>query len=183
MKRVAVWLLLAALGGTALAQDAPSALADPAALKPRHHGYAFEQPDVLLRQRLFGLAHGLSLLAAACLDLPEQAGSTQEAYAAWHLKQAATIETIVLDLAHYYYGERAAEAGWTDLTRALSLKENIQDALGGVQIEDACATLPTAIARPRYELDRLLAEGKVDAAPPAEPAPAPATPETGKTAE
>jgi hypothetical protein len=176
---MAAWLLLAALGGAARAQEVPSALpAASAALRPLHRGYAFEQPEILVRQRLFGLAHGLSLLAGACLDVPEQAGSAQEAYAAWHAKQAATIERLALDLARYYFGERSAEAVWTDLARALNLKETIQDALGEVRLEEACASLPTAIIRPRYEFDKLLAEsmvpgGGIDAAAAVSPAPTP----------
>ena len=168
MKHVAVWLLLASLVAPAAAQDAAatteSATPVVAALKPLHKGYAFEQPEILVRQRLFGLAHGLSLLAAACLDVAEQSGSAQEAYAAWHLKQAETISTVVSDLARYYFGDRAGEAAWTDISRALALKEDIQAALGDVRIEEACATLPTAIVRPRYEFDRLLAESRAIAA-------------------
>ncbi len=180
MKRIAVWLLLASLVAPAASQDAAAAAADAAtpvvaALKPLHKGYAFEQPEILVRQRLFGLAHGLSLLAAACLDVAEQSGSAQEAYAAWHVKQAETITTMVNDLARYYFGDRAGEAAWTDISRALALKEDIQAALGDVRLEEACATLPTAIVRPRYEFDKLLAESRAiaagaapaDAAPPA----------------
>ncbi len=168
MKRVAVWLLLASLVTPAAAQDAAGATeaGTPvvAALKPLHKGYAFEQPEILVRQRLFGLAHGLSLLAAACLDVAEQSGSAQEAYAAWHVKQAETISTVVSDLAHYYFGDRAGEAAWTDISRALALKDDIQAALGDVRLEEACATLPTAIVRPRYEFDKLLAESQAAAA-------------------
>ena len=164
MKRVAVWLLLASLVAPAAAQDAAGATeaGTPvvAALRPLHKGYAFEQPEILVRQRLFGLAHGLSLLAAACLDVAEQSGSAQEAYAAWHVKQAETISTVVSDLARYYFGDRAGDAAWTDISRALALKEDIREALGDVRLEEACATLPTAIVRPRYEFDKLLAESQ-----------------------
>ena len=165
MKRFAACLLLALLSAAATAQETPPA-ADPAAalaapLTPLHLGYAFEQPDVLVRQRLFGLAHGLSLLAGACLDLADQSGSTQEAYAAWHAKQGTVIDGLVHDLSRYYFGARAEEAHWGDLVRALNLKDNIRDVLGEVTLDDACATLPTAIIRPRYELDRLLAESKL----------------------
>lgn len=162
MTRHAAWLLLAILLGPALAQTVPSGTADsasaPTALNPLHHGYAFDQPEILIRQRLFGLAHGLSLLAAACLDVPEQSGATQEAYAAWHEKQAQTIDAMVRDLARHYFGVRSEEATWADLVSALNLKNRIQDALGAVALEAACASLPTAIARPRYQLDRLLVE-------------------------
>jgi hypothetical protein len=168
VKRIAVWLLLASLVAPAAAQDAAGAAdaATPvvAVLKPLHKGYAFEQPEILVRQRLFGLAHGLSLLAAACLDVAEQSGSAQEAYAAWHVKQAETITTVVNDLARYYFGDRAGEAAWADISRALALKEDIREALGDVRLEEACATLPTAIVRPRYEFDKLLAESRAIAA-------------------
>ncbi len=166
MKRLAAGFLLAALLGPALAQQTNPAEEGNAVtaplLKPRHQGYAFDQPEILVRQRLFGLAHGMSLLAAACLDLPAQSGATQEAYAAWHAKQAQTIEGMMLALSRHYFGSRAEEARWPDLVRALGLKDRIEDALGAVDLEEACASLPTAIARPRYELDRLLVE--IDAA-------------------
>ena len=185
MKRFAACLLLALFSAAATAQGSPPAaeatarLAAP--LTPLHRGYAFEQAEVLVRQRLFGLAHGLSLLAGACLDLADQSGSTQEAYASWHARQATIIDGLVRDLSHYYFGARADEARWGDLVRALNLKDNIRDVLGEVTLEEACATLPTAIIRPRYELDRLLAESRLpdtaDAAPDAKPetavAPAP----------
>lgn len=163
MKRALACVLFGALLGTAQAQDASPAVtpAQPrAALEvlPRHLGYAIDRPDVLIRQRLFGLAHGLSLLAAACLDLPQHSEPIQDAYANWHARQGKTIAAMAEDLARYYFGPRAQEAQWQDLTRALNLNEDIQPALGAVSLQDACASLPAAISRPRYELDRLLAE-------------------------
>lgn len=162
MKRLLACALLATLVTVAQAEDVPQAApaqASPVALPvlPQRQGYAFADPDILLRQRLFGLAHGLSLLAAACLDLPAHSSPIQDAYAAWHAKQAKTIETIVHDLASYYFGPRAGEAQWPDLSRALNLVDNIQPALGEITLHAACATLPEAIARPRYALDKLLA--------------------------
>lgn len=168
MRRILGGVLLATLLASAQAEDLPPAAvssmapaADSPALKvaPERLGYAFERPEILVRQRLFGLAHGLSLLAASCLDLPEHSGPVQYAYAVWHARQAQTIEILALDLAAYYFGPRAAQAQWLDLARALNLKDSIQPSLGSVSLQDACASLPEAITRPRYELDRLLAEG------------------------
>lgn len=174
MKCLVAGILCAALLGSAQAEDAPPgnapAAADPPALKadPTRLGYAVDQPEILIRQRLFGRAHGLSLLAAACLDLPEYSLPIQDAYAAWHAKQRQAIETIVHDLARYYFGARAGEAEWPDLSRALNLPDSIEPALGEITLHAACASLPAAIARPRYELDRMLTEGLdavVDEAP------------------
>ena len=191
MRRLLVGALCAAALGIAQAADAPPAAANaatPAETQARltvlagRSGYAHDQPEILLRQRLFGLAHGLSLLAAACLDLPAHSEPIQDAYAGWHAKQAKAIETIVHDLADYYFGPRAGEARWPDLSRALNLIDNIQPALNEVTLHAACASLPEAIARPRYALDKLLT-GTVEpetlpdivvAVPPSPTLPAPA---------
>ncbi|MDP2809921.1 MAG: hypothetical protein Q8O34_07195 [Rhodocyclaceae bacterium] len=163
MKRFVASVLFAVLLGSAQAEDAPQAAtpaeAQPALeVLPKRLGYAFEQPEILIRQRLFGLAHGLSLLAAACLDLPEHSQPIQDAYAAWHARQGKTIETLVHELARYYFGPREAEAQWQDLARALNLNDSIQPALGKVGLHAACASLPAAISRPRYALDKLLTD-------------------------
>ena len=168
MKRVLAGVLCVALLAPAQAEDTPrigDATETPAATSPalevlpNRLGYAFDQPEILIRQRLFGLAHGLSLLAAACLDLPAHSQPIQDAYAAWHAKQGKTIEIIVHDLAGYYFGPRAAEARWPDLSRALNLRDSIEPALGEITLHAACASLPEALVRPRYELDRMLKEG------------------------
>lgn len=162
MRRVVVGVLIFVLSGPVLAADSSLALvpdANRASLEilPGRQGYAFEQPEILVRQRLFGLAHGVSLLAAACLDLPGHSAPIQDAYARWHAKQAKAIETLVLDLARYYFGSRADRSGWRDLVRALNLNDSIQGSLGQVSLQEACASLPAAMARPRYQLDKLLA--------------------------
>ena len=82
-------LLLAAPG--VRAQDAP---ADPP-LAPVRLGYAFDRPDILLRQRIFGLAHGVHLLLSACHDKNENADAAQQAYATWHERQRETIGAVL----------------------------------------------------------------------------------------
>jgi hypothetical protein len=157
--------------------ETPAATSPALEVLPNRSGYAFDQPEILIRQRLFGLAHGLSLLAAACLDLPSHSQPIQDAYAVWHAKQGKTIEIIVHDLAQYYFGPRGAEARWPDLSRALNLGNSIEPALGEITLHAACASLPEAIVRPRYELDRMLTEGidptVAETAPPTAVAPAP----------
>lgn len=185
MRRVLAGVLCAALFVSARADDASPADAEPETeaatpgaleILPDRKGYAFDQPEILIRQRLFGRAHGVSLLAAACLDLPEFSASIQDAYAAWHAKQRQAIETIVHDLAHYYFGPRADEAQWPDLSRGLNLPNEIEPALREITLHAACASLPDAIVRRRYELDRMLKEGldpEVEVAPASAAPPAP----------
>jgi hypothetical protein len=163
----------------------------PPAILPGREGYAFGKPEILVRQRLFGLAHGVSLLAATCLDLPEHSVPIQHAYAAWHALHAQAIATIVHDLANYYFGEQAVAAQWPDLVRALKLKENIHAALSDFELSAACATLPQAMEGPRYDLTALLQDEPLaaiatlsgipatsKAVPPAPVAPAPVTQES-----
>ena len=87
------------------------------------------------------------------------------------------------DLADYYFGRRANEAQWSDLSRAMNLPDSIQPALGEVTLHAACASLPEAIPRSRYALDKLLA-GSVDVdAPQIEVGAVPSAPTFQKPAE
>jgi 1-acyl-sn-glycerol-3-phosphate acyltransferase len=63
-------------------------------LVPVRHGYAFEQPDILLRQRLFGLAHGVHLLLSGCLDKQLNVQAIEQAYEHWHTVQEPAIEAL-----------------------------------------------------------------------------------------
>jgi hypothetical protein len=63
----------------------------------------------------------------------------------------------VLDLAVHYFGARANEAQWFDLSRAMNLPTASSRRSGEVGLHAACASLPEAIPRQRYALDKLLA--------------------------
>jgi hypothetical protein len=155
-----LWLLLT--NSTAQALDNA-----PPALTPQHQGYAFDQPEILIRQRLFGLAHGVHLLVSVCLDKREYAVATQSAYDRWHASQHLALSTIRADLSRYYFGEHAAQAYWQDIANALGLKETIHPSLGGVSLDDACTSLPASLDNERYDLaQRLrLADSAVPPAP------------------
>lgn len=132
-------------------------------LVPVRHGYAFDQPDILLRQRLFGLAHGVHLLLSACLDKRLNVQAAEQAYEHWHTVQEPAIEALRNTLAEHHFGAQAPRAGWQDIARVLGLKETIYPALGAVGLKEACATLPLALTRPAYDFVTQL--GMTDAAP------------------
>lgn len=166
--------LLVLLGALALTTAHATETPPPAATLPLlKQGYAFDQPEVLIRQRLFGLAHGVSLLAAACLDLPAHSSAIQDAYAAWRGQQGASIDGMAQALAIHHFGQAGATtANWQDLMRALQLKDSIAPALGEIRLDEACATLPEALRGPRYAFDALLREADAPPAPAAvSPAP------------
>jgi hypothetical protein len=123
---------------------------------PGRSGYAFDRGDILLRQRLFGLAHGVALLTARCVALPEQTRAVQAAFMAWHEKQANAVVQVMHDLAAYYFGEQASAATWSDVAGALKLKMVIDQTLGESELQAACASLPQAVVGPRYDLTALL---------------------------
>jgi hypothetical protein len=122
----------------------------PVVLDRTRLGYAFEHPRILTQQRLFGLAHGISLLAASCLDVPERMEEVQDAYAVWRERQAETIDDAVAELSTYYFGDQPAD--WQHLTQALHLKEVLPYEPNSEALKAACATFPQALRRPRYDL-------------------------------
>lgn len=129
--------------------------AAPPLVSNERQGYAFEFPRVLAEQRLFGIAHGVSLLATACLDSPDEAGAVADAYTHWYEQQQDLIETLKTDLATFYFGPHAAEASRAHVAAALKLRDALRLAPGSEQLKAACASFPEAVRQPRYKLDAL----------------------------
>ena len=152
-------LVCAALLGASLlplASDATTPEQEgPPLVSNERQGYAFEFPRVLAQQRLFGIAHGVSLLATACLDVPTEAAATSDAYTAWYESQELLIDTVRNELAAFYFGPRADEARWKHLVRALNLREQLGLAADSKELAAACMTLPEALRQPRYDLNAL----------------------------
>ena len=129
------------------AADNPPA---PPLVSIERQGYAFEYPRVLAEQRLFGIAHGVALLAESCRDVPATAQATADAYARWYDLQQLQIEDLKSNLTAFYYGPRAHEATWQHIAAALNLREKLD--LAPEQRAAACASLPEALRQPRYDL-------------------------------
>lgn len=121
-------------------------------LQPQREGLAFDQPNILIQQRLFGLAHGVSLLATACEGEQRYREITMPAYQKWSALQMPAIEAATRDLAGYYFGARAGEATQLDVAHALKLKERLTLAPGSNELQEACATFVQALDSPRYDL-------------------------------
>lgn len=129
----------------------------PLAVDPARQVYAFDDPPILVRQIVFGLAHGVTLLARACFDVAEELRRpTQVAYEEWLMRYGERIIDSEQGLSRYYFGARAAEAGEDDIARALNLPAQL-DPLPPEQLRAACASFPEALSRPRYNLDRVFA--------------------------
>lgn len=138
----------------ALRRPAPQALT----IDPAKTGYAFAAPAVLVRQLVFGLAHGVTLLARACLDDQEEVRRpTQVAYEEWLMRHGARIIDAENALARYYFGDRAGDAGEDDIARALNLPAQLELRSRPQQLREACASFPEALAKQRYDLDLVFA--------------------------
>ena len=148
-RALALAVLLAAAWGAALADESSAEPAAPAAeTRPVPVGYAFDNPRVLTQQLLWGLVHGVRLLANACRDRPDGAAAAL-AYADWLDREQVRIADAAHDLARYYYGRDGAPLD--ALTAALGLKPAL-----GLSLEEeaaACASFPQALAGQRYDLE------------------------------
>lgn len=122
---------------------------------PQRLGYAFDRPAILAQQTLFGVAHGVTLLARACALVPSQSAPSQAAYQAWWAKNGSWAEQAERDLARYYFHDRSPEAARLALVQALQLKTELGFATDSPALAAACATLPQALEKPRYDLERL----------------------------
>ena len=153
--------LVALLCLPALAQTDPGTAG---ALKPKHTGYAVKHPNVLIHQVLFGRAHGVALLAAAC-DADTQIGiETRTAYAKWHQGQIHTIAKMSHDLARWYFTSEAQQATDADIISALNLKPRLDPNLSARELKAACETFPQMLQHQRYDLATLLTNFSSEAA-------------------
>lgn len=139
------------LGSVLIAAQAET----PPLVSNERQGYAFEFPRVLAEQRLFGIAHGVSLLATACLDSPAEADAAAEAYTHWYEQQQNQVEMLKDELAEFYFGPHAAEASWADIAATLKLRESLGLAPNSKPLQAACASFPEALRQPRYDLTSL----------------------------
>jgi hypothetical protein len=136
---VPIVAVLASLGANAQVAQIPS-------------GYAFEKPRVLVQQLVWGRLHGVRLLALACRDLGD--GKAALAYADWLESQSSPVAAAERALARHYFGFDSAPMEAID--GALNLKPSLD--VPADELAAACATLPDALAAPRYDLGRFHAE-------------------------
>ncbi len=115
-------------------------------------GYAFERPGVLADQYVWGLAHGVRLLALACAQAGQ--GAAAEAWVDWQEREAAQIEVMRVALSQYYF--LRDDAPPDAIAAALRLSTSID--LAPDALAPACASLAEALAQPRYDLARRRAE-------------------------
>jgi len=110
--------------------------------------YAFNKPEVLTAQLLWGVAHGARLLALACAGSGQHAAA--EAWVDWREREQPQILAAGRLLGRHYFGSE--EISPAVISAALGLKPAL--ALPPEALGPACETLAQALAQPRYDLSR-----------------------------
>lgn len=126
-------------------EDAP-----PRAASPRPApGYAFDRPRLLTQQLLWGLAHGVRLLAVTCRAL-DNGDVAALAYLEWSERHRDRLRRATRDLARHYFGQD--DASYEALAAAMNLKSVL--AYTAEDLAPACDSLPEALKAERYNLER-----------------------------
>ncbi len=137
-------VILAALATPAVAHaDTPRQLIE---------GYAFDNPRLLTQQLIWGRLHGVRLLGLACHGRGDSAASL--AYVDWLDRQWPRVRAAGRDLARHYF--RQEQMPLDAIDAALKLRDALDTP--GEELMAACATLPEALAAPRYDLERYYSE-------------------------
>ncbi|HZV54076.1 MAG TPA: hypothetical protein VFF82_03970 [Rhodocyclaceae bacterium] len=115
-------------------------------------GYEMDNPRILAQQLLWGVVHGVRLLGMACQRRGDNAATL--AYAEWLDRQWPRIRAAEVDLSRHYF--QREQVPMEAIDGALKLKPAL-DQLDG-ELGEACASLPEALATPRYDLERYYQE-------------------------
>jgi hypothetical protein len=114
---------------------------------PRHHAYAFDQPELLATQRTFGVGNAVTLLGEACADDQKAADS----YAEWGEVNQPVLEQMTLTLAVHYRIPEESDDLQRRVAETMHLKTSIS--LSGSALTEACSSLPQTLALERMNLD------------------------------
>jgi hypothetical protein len=128
------------------------ALAQAAQAQSVPSRYEFDRPQILAQQLLWGVVHGVRLLGMACQRRGDQVAAL--AYVDWLDKQWPRIRAAERDLSRHYFDRE--QVPMESIDSALKLKPALDRP--DSELGDACATLPTVLATPRYDLERYYQE-------------------------
>jgi uncharacterized protein (TIGR02996 family) len=119
---------------------------------PIPNGYEFDKPRLLAQQLLWGVAHGVRLLGTACHRRGDATAALT--YADWLDRQGPRLREAERDLSRHYF--KRDQAPMEAIDGALKLKPALDRP--DADLGEACASLPEALAAPRYDLERYYQE-------------------------
>lgn len=133
-------LVLCGWSITVAAQEAPQA--------QRPHAYAFDNPELVSTQRVFGVGNATTLLGQACASFPQAAAS----YADWLQRNQATLTAMTDTLAIHYRIPVTAEDLQARVASAMQLKTALD--LSEAKRREVCPNLPDTLALPNMDLQQ-----------------------------
>lgn len=142
------WLILCGWSITVAAQEGPQ--------EQRPHAYAFDNPELVSTQRVFGVGNATTLLGQACADFPEAAAS----YADWLERNQATLTAMTDALAIHYRIPLATDDLQSRVATAMHLKTTID--LSSATRDEVCPTLPETLALPHLDLQQRYRDSLVE---------------------
>ena len=113
----------------------------------RPHTYAFDQPELVSAQRVFGVGNATTMLSEACHDFPEATA----AYDVWLQKNQSTFQRLAVMLADYYRIDPMVPDLRQRVAAAMHLKTALN--LSSATLADACPSLPQTLASSHYDLE------------------------------
>lgn len=119
---------------------------DSESMMPRVHVYAFDQPEVLSAQRVFGVGHAVTMLGESCAD--DSAAS--QSYAQWRENNEGMLQRLTTQLLTYYKMDPAATDPQRRIAETMHLPTQLN--LSGSALTEACASLPQTLALPQMNL-------------------------------
>ncbi|MGI9141680.1 MAG: hypothetical protein ACR2IJ_00670 [Fluviibacter sp.] len=133
-----VWLILWAWSMLAVAQET----------QQRPHAYAFDNPELVSTQRVFGVGNATVMLGGASATFPEAVAS----YAAWLTRNQATLTAMTDALAIHYRIPVADDGLRLRVAKAMHLKTALD--LSAAKQDEVCPTLPASLALPSLDLQQ-----------------------------
>ena len=146
--RGSLWLVLLSWVITAAAQDAQQ--------EQRHHAYAFDNPELVSTQRVFGVGNATTLLGKACSNFPEATKS----YDSWLQSNQSTLTAMTETLAVHYRIPLGTDQLQARVAEAMRLKTSLD--LSQATLEEVCPNLPETLALPNMNLQQRYRESLVE---------------------
>jgi hypothetical protein len=115
---------------------------------PRVHAYAFDQPEILAAQRVFGIGNAITLLGQVCEDNPDASAS----FAQWLIVNGEMLKQITTRLADYYRIPHQTDDLQQRVASTMHLKSQLN--LSDEAKQDACTSLPETLALPSMNLNK-----------------------------
>lgn len=114
----------------------------------RPHAYAFDQPELVSAQRVFGIGNATVMLGEACHAFPEAVAG----YQSWLDRNQETFKSLTITLATHYRIDLAVADLRQRVAAAMHLKTALD--LSSTTLEEACPTLPETLASRHFDLQQ-----------------------------